>query len=53
MGQGWGPETPHFNLQVILRGDGFGLVKFPQPNDEALIMDGNEDLGVQSKTDPQ
>ena len=27
----WGPETPNFNLEVILRGDpsGFGLVKFP------------------------
>ena len=34
----WGPETPHFNLQVVLRGDGFGLVKFRQPNDgEAVI----------------
>src|SRR5262245_35167143 len=34
----WGPETPHFNLQVILRGEGFGLVKFRQPNDDALII---------------
>jgi hypothetical protein len=37
----WGPETPHFNLQVILRSptdDGFGLVKFRQPNDEDLIV---------------
>ena len=34
----WGPETPNFNLQVVLRGDGFGLVKFRQPNDgEAVI----------------
>lgn len=34
----WGPETPHFNLEVVLRGDGFGLVKFRQPNDgEAVI----------------
>ena len=32
-GQPWGPETPHFNLEVVLRGDGFGLVKFRQPND--------------------
>ena len=26
--QSWGPETPNFNLQVVLRGDpnGFGLV---------------------------
>ena len=36
--QPWGPETPHFNLEVILRGDGFGLVKFRQPNDDALII---------------
>jgi hypothetical protein len=34
----WGPETPNFNLEVILRGDGFGLVKFRQPNDDALIV---------------
>ncbi len=34
----WGPETPDFNLEVILRGDGFGLVKFRQPNDDALII---------------
>jgi hypothetical protein len=34
----WGPETPHFNLEVILRGQGFGLVKFRQPNDDALIV---------------
>ena len=34
----WGPETPPFNLEVILRGDGFGLVKFRQPNDDALII---------------
>lgn len=36
--QQWGPETPHFNLEVVLRGDGFGLVKFRQPNDDALIV---------------
>jgi hypothetical protein len=35
----WGPETPHFNLEVILRGDGSGLVKFRQPNDDALVID--------------
>src|SRR6478672_5149049 len=35
----WGPETPHFNLEVILRGDGFGLVKFRQPNDDALVIE--------------
>jgi hypothetical protein len=34
----WGPEQPHFNLQIILRGEGFGLVKFRQPNDDALII---------------
>lgn len=36
----WGPETPPFNLEAVLRGDGggFGLVKFRQPNDgEAII----------------
>lgn len=35
----WGPETPHFNLEVILRGaGGLGHVKFRQPNDAALIV---------------
>jgi hypothetical protein len=36
----WGPETPGFNLEVILRGtnQGFGHVKFRQPNDDALII---------------
>ena len=34
----WGPETPNFNLEVILRGNGFGLVKFRQPNDDAAIV---------------
>ncbi|HET7374656.1 MAG TPA: hypothetical protein VFJ20_14810, partial [Gemmatimonadaceae bacterium] len=29
-----GPETPNFNLEVVLRGEGFGLVKFRQPNDQ-------------------
>jgi hypothetical protein len=34
----WGPEVPNFNLEVVLRGQGFGLVKFRQPNDgEAVI----------------
>jgi hypothetical protein len=40
-GSPWGPETPPFNLQAALRpvGDsGFGLVKFRQPNDSALIV---------------
>src|SRR5206468_11123004 len=40
----WGPETPNFNLEVVLRGDGFGLVKFRQPNDDALIV--NLDIWV-------
>jgi hypothetical protein len=38
----WGPETPPFNLEVILRdvagGQGFGHVKFRQPNDDARII---------------
>jgi hypothetical protein len=34
----WGPETPNFNLEVVLRGDGFGLIKFRQPNDDAAIV---------------
>ena len=35
----WGPETPNFNLEVVLRpvpggpDTGFGLVTFRQPND--------------------
>jgi len=38
MFQAWGPETPHFNLEVVLRGEGFGLVKFRQPNDADAIV---------------
>lgn len=36
----WGPETPPFNLEVILRSDGpgFGHVKFRQPNDADKIV---------------
>ena len=38
----WGPETPPFNLEVILRdvsgGSGFGHVKFRQPNDSDKII---------------
>jgi hypothetical protein len=38
----WGPETPPFNIEIILRdvggGGGFGLVKFRQPNDDAKIV---------------
>src|SRR5688572_26436578 len=37
-----GPETPNFNLEVILRdssgGNGFGLVKFRQPNDDEFVV---------------
>jgi len=41
---GWGPATPDFNLEVILRpaagaaGDGFGHVKFRQPKDDAKVI---------------
>lgn len=34
----WGSETPNFNLEVILRGDGFGHIKFRQPNDGTFII---------------
>jgi hypothetical protein len=34
----WGPESPPFNLEVVLRGDGFGLVRFRQPNDGELVI---------------
>lgn len=36
----WGPETPPFNIQVVLRSanSGFGLVKFRQPNDADKIV---------------
>jgi hypothetical protein len=37
-GVAWGPETPNFNLEVILRGQGFGHVKFRQPNDADPII---------------
>jgi hypothetical protein len=39
VGPPWGPETPNFNLEAVLRpaeggpDNGFGLVKFRQPND--------------------
>jgi hypothetical protein len=36
-----GPATPPFNLEAILRplaGSGFGLVKFRQPDDDALTV---------------
>jgi hypothetical protein len=38
----WGPEAPPFNLEVILRdvsgGQGFGHVKFRQPNDADKVV---------------
>jgi len=38
----WGPETPPFNNEIILRdvtgNGGFGLVKFRQPNDANRIV---------------
>jgi hypothetical protein len=34
----WGPETPGFNLEVVLNGSGFGLVKFRQPNDDEKVI---------------
>jgi hypothetical protein len=41
-GPPWGPETPNFNLEVILRsvdgGSGFGHVKFRQPNDAEKVV---------------
>ena len=41
-GPPWGPETPPFNLEAILRdvtgGQGFGHVKFRQPNDADKIV---------------
>jgi len=46
--QPWGPETPNFNLEVVLRGDGFGLVKFRQPNDGAFII--NLDVWLRDMT---
>ncbi len=43
-GPSWGPATPNFNLEGILRpvaggpGNGFGLVKFRQPKDADKII---------------
>jgi hypothetical protein len=38
----WGPESPPFNLEAVLRspsgGAGFGLVRFRQPNDADQIV---------------
>jgi hypothetical protein len=42
----WGPETPSFNVELLLRPPGGGgvqgFVKFRQPNDDALVVE----LGV-------
>jgi len=41
-GPPWGPETPNFNLEIILRSvdgsSGFGHVKFRQPNDAEKVV---------------
>jgi hypothetical protein len=43
-GTSWGPATPNFNLEVVLRPvaggpeNGFGLVKFRQPKDGDKIV---------------
>jgi hypothetical protein len=46
--QPWGPETPHFNDELILRppggGGAQGQVKFRQPNDDELRV--NLDVAV-------
>jgi hypothetical protein len=34
----WGPEDPSFNLEVVLTGAGFGLVRFRQPNDGEKVI---------------
>jgi hypothetical protein len=38
----WGPETPPFNLEAVLRspseGTGFGLVRFRQPNGGGQVV---------------
>jgi hypothetical protein len=66
-GPPWGPETPNFNLQAVLRpaaggpDDGFGLVKFRQPNDadKIVLLDvwvrnlaRNTDYYLERATDP-
>jgi hypothetical protein len=44
IGPPWGPETPNFNLEVVMRpapdgpANGFGLVRFRQPNDAQKIV---------------
>jgi hypothetical protein len=54
IGPPWGPATPNFNLEVILRpvvggpDNGFGLVKFRQPKDAFNIV--NLDTWVRDLT---
>lgn len=43
VGPPWGPASPNFNLEAVLRpvaegADGFGLVKFRQPKDADKIV---------------
>lgn len=44
VGPPWGPATPNFNLEVVLRpvaagpDNGFGLVKFRQPKDADKVV---------------
>src|SRR3954469_16892364 len=44
-GPSWGPATPHFNLEAVLRpvtggpDSAFGLAKFRQPKDADTIVD--------------
>jgi hypothetical protein len=65
-GPSWGPATPNFNLEAILRPvaggpDGFGLVKFRQPKDADKIvylgvwvrdLAPNHDYSLQRAVDP-
>ena len=63
-GPPWGPETPPFNIEAILRApagqSGFGRVKFRQPNDADRIvyldvqvrdLDANTDYVLQRAVD--
>jgi hypothetical protein len=67
VGPPWGPATPNFNLEVILRpvagapDGGFGLVKFRQPKDADKIvyldvwvrdLAANHSYNLQRATDP-
>ena len=63
-GPSWGPATPPFNLEVVLRdasgGDGFGLVRFRQPKDADKVvyldtwvrdLEPNQDYALQRAVD--